>query len=136
MRQPISNAFSVVLERPRSPIWAPQVEERDADRADLGFDVGDQLFDAALFDGIEHEAGGRATFGLNLRHQLVQPSLVAAAGQTSMVALTGKALRDMTADAGASADHQTNGFGHGWFLDELSCYSEPFSPKSKHGSPD
>ena len=110
-----------------------QVEQRHADRADLGLDVGDQLLDAALFDRIEHEAGGRTAFGLDLGHQPVQPGLVAAPGQASVVALTGKALGDIAADAGASADDQADGFAHDGFLQELSCHSEPFSPKLKHG---
>ena len=96
-----------------------QVEQRHADRADLGLDVGDQFLDAVFFHRIEHEAGGRAAFGLDLGHQLVQPGLVAAAGQAGVVALAGKALGHVAADAGTGAEDQADGLVHERFLSWL-----------------
>ena len=90
-----------------------QIEHRHTDRADVGLDVLDPLLDAAVFHGsIEHEAGGRPAFGLDLGHQRVQAGFVAAARQTGVVALAGKALGDVANHAGASTQDQADGFVH------------------------
>jgi hypothetical protein len=89
-----------------------QVEHRHADRADVGLDSLDQLLDAAVFDRVEHEAGGRPAAGLDLGHQPVQPGFVAAACQAGVVTLAGKALGDVAANAGAGAQDQTDGLVH------------------------
>jgi hypothetical protein len=52
----------------------------------------------------------------DLGHPPVEPRPVAAARQAGVVALAGKALGDVAADAGAGADDQVNGFGHGGVL--------------------
>ena len=119
MRQPISNCLSVVLARPRSPICAPRLNTATSIGPMFGLDVGDQLFDAAFFDRVDDEAAGRAALGFDFGHQPVEPGLVAAARQAGVVALAGKALGHVAADAGTGTEDQTDGLGHGRIL--LGC---------------
>jgi hypothetical protein len=83
------------------------------------------LLDAAFFRRIEQVAAGRAAGGVDLRHQLVQPRLVTAAGHAGVVAVAREALGDMAADAGTGTEDQADGWGHGHFLRDPNCHYEP-----------
>jgi hypothetical protein len=89
------------------------------------------LLDAAFFHRIEQVAAGRAAGGVDLRHQLVQPRLVAAARHAGVVAVAREALGDMAADAGTGTgtgtgtEDQADGWGHGHFLRDPHCHYEP-----------
>ena len=98
-----------VLQRPIADLGA-QVVDDDFDRADLGLDGGNPLFDGVCLDGVEEKSGCRTAVALDRVHQSIQSVRVAAPTQTGVIALLGEASSDSSTDARTGTDHQTNGF--------------------------
>lgn len=89
-----------------------EVKDCYSNRTYICFDMGNKLFNTALFDSIDHKAGGQTTSISDFIHELIKAGFITSTRNTSMVALASESLSHMTADTSTRTKNQYHRFAH------------------------